>query len=376
MGMPPSPYQVAQQLDRGNHNQAPNAAHIMQGQGSFSSSVIVPAQPQSLAGNGQAMNRRADIATMASIVSPKAVPNHCDQRMMQNGNVPCRPNVAGVSPRTVQGNQVIKRVFDGDDSMNNVKKIMLHHDAMNPRTPVAPSIKRTIFTISKNWKLRLPEQMVFFEFNISGESYKQIQSIISHLHQQTAVHETSKKDTQMFGRKDLQVLMQDKLEIAQASISDAVVFNIMDKLRCLKIALVKKGERQKLLRRHYPDRNCVVLTNFKKHELHCFFGYTTIDNKIKLALYHRTKCDDNPNFICGKETHQFKAVVERQYDLFLQVPGHGIQIILRRLADAHDKSFQVAFGAKSHDVVDLIMYVFNNPLADHQGVPMTSNTMS
>ncbi|CDR95366.1 hypothetical protein, conserved [Babesia bigemina] len=223
------------------------------------------------------------------------------------------------------------------------------------------TMKTCVFYIDIKWKPVQPDQMLHFEFGISGDIYRQLFLFITNLLPPTGVRDIpSKSGFQACERYDSLMVMKDKLDISNDTMSDTNVLCMLEKLRTLKCAICKNGGRRKVLRKSYPERKCAIYSTSTKHELHCYFGSNIVDQKSRLLLYHKVICDREPVFICGKEDRNCKAVMERLYDLYLEIAEWRIQVVLRRLTNLRESTFQVSFGINARDMIDFIMFIFTN----------------
>ncbi|GIX64251.1 type I methionyl aminopeptidase [Babesia caballi] len=233
-------------------------------------------------------------------------------------------------------------------------------DVASMHTADALATKRRVFFINSKWKLIQPGQMLYFEFCISYAAYKDISVFVDNLMAPSSVRcHSDQPKLQIFDRADLQVVVKDKFEVNPDTISDTAVENILEGLKGLKCAIVKRGIHRKVILKGYPERGCVVYSTVNNHELQCFFGSTAVENNVNLTLYHKVTCDHNPTFVSSRENRRHKAVLERSCDLYMEAPGYRVQLVLRRLADTQGKSYQVSFGASANDIVDFIMHMFN-----------------
>ncbi|ORM40832.1 uncharacterized protein BXIN_2246 [Babesia sp. Xinjiang] len=270
---------------------------------------------------------------------------HLDQLASQSGTVAQTSSVCNANSAKVE---------HGSDKI-------VHPQVSNIHPPCVPNKGQRTFTLHTDWVLLHPEQMVYFEFGVSDAGYKRIVAYINSLMPPVRLRGVpNSNSTEIFRRNDLHIVTQDRPEISCDTASDSVVINTIEKLKRLGCGIIKKGELRKSLLRSYPEQNCIVRSGSEDYELDCFFGSTTIENNTRSSLYHKVKCDSNPSFVGGDETRNYNASVERQFDIYMEITGCRLQVLLRRIADIRKVTLHVAFGIRAQDVVDLILYLFGH----------------
>ncbi|GBE61434.1 hypothetical protein BOVATA_029270 [Babesia ovata] len=249
---------------------------------------------------------------------------------------------------------------DNNSVIYDDKENIQNHEADVQHGSVT-AMKTCVFYVDSRWKPVKPDQMLHFEFGISSDVYRAFYVFLNELLPPLGVRDFhNKMDFQACEGYDLSVVMNEKLDINNDTVSDTNVLCMVEKLRMLKCAICKRGERRKMLRKSYPERKCAIYSGSSDHELHRYFGSTIVEKESRLLLYHKVLCDRDPIFICGREDRNCKAAMERRYDLYLEISEWRVQVALRRLTDLRERTFQVAFGINARDMMNFIMYIFTN----------------
>lgn len=261
---------------------------------------------------------------------------------------PKRPH----KPQPSQG----KRTNEVDEALIQPNKILFSQDGPVPRSLLKPALTmQTIFAINKKWKFKSPDQMVYFDLGISLTGYCELLDFMRNLHEANATRDEKVRGASQAINKN----GQQAPNVSQENISDDHLMSMINNLKNINSTILNSVDKRKMVQWSYPGKNCVVFSDFNTYELQCFFATTSIGKGVNLSLYHSVTCDECPEYIFGKESRKYKVVVERKYEMLLPSQKYNIEIKLRRITDEHEKSFQVTFGVKVHDLIDLITHVLS-----------------
>ncbi|GFE54780.1 hypothetical protein BaOVIS_021840 [Babesia ovis] len=228
--------------------------------------------------------------------------------------------------------------------------------------PVAPPVIKQVFTMHNNWEIREPEQMLFFDMTVTETGYKHLVNYMDSLQVLNKIPDPPKRNTfELPNSNEMDIVKKDKLNFKADKISDAIILKLIEKLKSLKCALIKKGGMRKLIQKNYPERNSIIYSAYEDHELNVFVGSTTVDKGVILPLYHKVKCEHNPTFLCGRENRKYNVAVEKTYSIYSKAKEHNIEIVLLQVSDLDRWVYHIAFGTRVDYSFDFIMELFKQP---------------